>query len=120
MCSLLLAPVSRSLTRTSPYTPVYAPASWPGAVTYPARVIIRDGPVAPWRQIADLYRRRIQSGELPPGSRLPSIAALAQEYEVAMTTAQKVIQALRSEGLAVTSPMGTYVAESPSPSPGTS
>jgi GntR family transcriptional regulator len=75
------------------------------------RVIIRDGPVAPWRQIAQIYRDRILSGELPPGSRLPSIRTIAQEYEVATTTAQKVLEALRDEGLAVTSPMGTFVAE---------
>jgi GntR family transcriptional regulator len=46
-----------------------------------------------------------------PGDRLPSIASISQEYRVAMTTAQKVIVALRDEGLAVTSPMGTFVAE---------
>lgn len=72
-------------------------------------MIHRDGPVAPWRQIADIYRAKIASGELAPGDRLPSITSLAQEYEVAKTTAQKVIEALRDEGLVVTSPMGTFV-----------
>jgi DNA-binding transcriptional regulator YhcF (GntR family) len=57
------------------------------------------------------FRARITSGELAPGDRLPSIASLAQEYEVASTTAQKVIESLRNEGLVVTSPMGTFVAE---------
>ena len=74
-------------------------------------VIKRDGPVAPWRQIAQIYRNRIAAGELQPGDRLPSIRSIAQEYEVATTTAQKVIEALRNEGLAVTSPMGAFVAE---------
>jgi DNA-binding transcriptional regulator YhcF (GntR family) len=41
--------------------------------------------------------------------RLPSIASLAQEDEVAATTAQKLIEALRDEGLVATSPMGTFV-----------
>jgi GntR family transcriptional regulator len=72
-------------------------------------MIQRDGPVAPWRQIAEVFRARIASGELAPGDRLPSIATLAQTYEVAGTTAQKVIEALRDEGLVTTSPMGTYV-----------
>ena len=76
-------------------------------------VITRDGPVAPWRQIAAIYRARIESGEMPPGTRLPSIRTIAQEYEVATTTAQKVIEALRDEGLAVTSPMGTFVQNRP-------
>jgi DNA-binding GntR family transcriptional regulator len=74
-------------------------------------VIIREGPVAPWRQIAQIYRDKIESGELQPGNRLPSIRTLAQEYQVATTTAQKVIEALRDEGLIVTSPMGAFVAE---------
>ena len=72
-------------------------------------VIMREGPTAPWRQIAEIFRGRIASGELAPGDRLPSIASISQEYGVAMTTAQKVIVALRDEGLAVTSPMGTFV-----------
>lgn len=74
-------------------------------------MIERDGPVAPWRQIAQILRDKIESGELPPGARLPSIRTLTQEYQVAATTAQKVIEALRNEGLVVTSPMGTFVAE---------
>jgi len=72
-------------------------------------MVVRDSPIPPWRQIADIYRARIASGELGPGARLPSISGMAQEYEVAKTTAQKVIEALRDEGLVATSPMGTYV-----------
>ena len=74
-------------------------------------VITREGPVAPWRQIAQIYRDKIESGELQAGDRVPSIRTLAQEYDVATTTAQKVIEALRDEGLIVTSPMGAFVAE---------
>jgi DNA-binding GntR family transcriptional regulator len=73
-------------------------------------MIDRASPVPPWRQIANLYRSRIESGELAPGARLPSIDGIAQEFEVAKTTAQKVIEGLRDEGLVITSPMGTYVA----------
>jgi len=72
---------------------------------------MREGPVAPWRQIAQIYRDKIESGELQAGDRVPSIRTLAQQYEVATTTAQKVIEALRDEGLIVTSPMGAFVAE---------
>jgi GntR family transcriptional regulator len=73
-------------------------------------MIQREGPVAPWRQLAALLRERIQSGELPPGARLPSITSLAQEYDLAVTTVQKAVGALKDEGLIVTSPMGTFVA----------
>jgi GntR family transcriptional regulator len=72
-------------------------------------MIMREGPVAPWRQIARIFRDKISSGELKAGARLPSIRSISQEYEVATTTAQKVIEALRDEGLVVTSPMGTFV-----------
>jgi GntR family transcriptional regulator len=82
-----------------------------GYVTTMGGMILRDGPVAPWRQIAQIYRDKISSGELAPGDRLPSIRSISQEYEVATTTAQKVLEALRDEGLVVTSPMGTFVAE---------
>jgi DNA-binding transcriptional regulator YhcF (GntR family) len=54
---------------------------------------------------------RTESGELASGARLPSIRSMSQEYEVATTTAQKVLEALRDEGLVVTSPMGTFVAD---------
>jgi GntR family transcriptional regulator len=97
---------------------VYAPArpctglsARDGYLATMGAVIMHDGPVAPWRQIAAIYRSRIESGELAPGDRLPSIRTLAQQYEVATTTAQKVIEALRDEGLIVTSPMGAFVAE---------
>jgi DNA-binding GntR family transcriptional regulator len=73
-------------------------------------MIQREGPVAPWRQLAALLRERIKSGELPPGARLPSITSLAQEYDLAVTTVQKAVGALKDEGLIVTSPMGTFVA----------
>jgi DNA-binding GntR family transcriptional regulator len=72
---------------------------------------MREGPEAPWRQIAAIFRARIESGELPPGARLPSIRSISQEYQVAATTAQKVIEGLRGEDLVVTSPMGTFVAQ---------
>ena len=73
-------------------------------------VSITEGPTAPWRQIYAVYRGKIDSGELKSGDRLPSIKQLAQEYNVAMSTAQKVLTALRDEGLAVTGVMGTFVA----------
>ena len=78
-------------------------------------MIQREGPVAPWRQLAALLRGRIEAGELAPGARLPSIVSLAQEYGLAVTTVQKAVGALREEGLIVTSPMGTFVSEHQGP-----
>jgi GntR family transcriptional regulator len=72
-------------------------------------VVIQDGPVPKWQQIADIYRRKIASGELRPGDRVPSIRSISQEYGVALTTAQKVIEGLKSEGLIRTSATGSWV-----------
>jgi GntR family transcriptional regulator len=96
------------------YAPVRACTALPARDGYLATmgdVITHEGPVAPWRQIAQIYRDKIASGELRPGDRLPSIRSISQEYDVATTTAQKVIEALRDEGLVQTSPMGTFVAK---------
>lgn len=57
------------------------------------------------------------AGTLPPGARIPSIDALSQEFDLAYTTVQKAIAALKDEGLIVTSPMGTFVTASDSSDP---
>ena len=57
--------------------------------------------------------RQIESGELAPGARVPSIVTLAQIYGVALTTVRKTLDALKTDGLVVTSPMGTFAAERP-------
>lgn len=58
-----------------------------------------DSAVPPSRQIANDLRGRIASGELPPGSRLPSITHLMQEYGVARNTARRAIAILADENL---------------------
>ena len=47
----------------------------------------RGTPVPPSRQIAAILRAKIQSGELPPDSKLPSHMTLAAEYDVSPETA---------------------------------
>lgn len=54
----------------------------------------------PWRQLRDILRARITSGEL--SGRLPSERHLGQEYGVAVETVRKAIRALREEGLVYT------------------
>jgi DNA-binding GntR family transcriptional regulator len=58
--------------------------------------------VPPWRQVADDLRRRIESGEFPPGAMLPSLNALSEHYQVGRTTARKAVAALRDEGIVET------------------
>lgn len=72
--------------------------------------IDRASAVPPYQQIANQLRARILSGELAPGSRLPSADTLAQEYGVARMTARKALIVLRDENWAfASSGMGTYV-----------
>lgn len=63
-----------------------------------------------FRQLADLLRDRILSGDLAPGASLPSELRLAQEYELSRTTVRQAIALLRSEGLVIVEPpRGTFV-----------
>lgn len=49
--------------------------------------------------IAGVYARRIRSGELAPGTQLPSLAELAERHEVSDIVARKAIELLQSQGL---------------------
>lgn len=63
-----------------------------------------------FRQVADLLRARIDSGELQPGRPIPSVRQLVQEYGVADGTVKKAINVLREEGLVVSvQGKGTFV-----------
>ncbi|WP_027644747.1 GntR family transcriptional regulator [Salinispora oceanensis] len=59
-------------------------------------------------QVAADLRSRIMSGELPPGSALPSIPTLVQQYSAATATVQRALGALKAEG-AVYSEVGKGV-----------
>jgi DNA-binding GntR family transcriptional regulator len=71
---------------------------------------VTPGPVPPWRQLHALLAAQIDSGELAPGDRIPSIRDLAATYGVALTTVQKAMAQLKADGRVITSPMGTFVA----------
>lgn len=62
----------------------------------------QGGTVAPQRlsaaEIADDIRDRINSGEYPPGSRLPSHPKLAELYDVHYATIQRAMTILRVRG----------------------
>jgi len=64
----------------------------------------------PYRQIAGILRRRIESGQYPPDTRIPTESELVEAFEVARMTARRAIAALRDEGLIYTVPQrGSYV-----------
>lgn len=65
-----------------------------------------------WRQVADIVSERIRAGVYPPGTRVPSVIQLQAEFGIATATGQKVMRALREEGLIETvSGMGSFVVE---------
>ena len=67
------------------------------------------GPVAPYRQIAEIIRERIRVGELRPGARITE-SELTDAYEVARNTARRALAVLRDDGLIMTVPQrGSYV-----------
>jgi len=73
-------------------------------------MVQRGTPVPPSRQLAALLRARIESGELPPGTQLPSILSLSQEHQIATVTVRKALGILRQEGLIEAVPgYGTFV-----------
>jgi DNA-binding GntR family transcriptional regulator len=79
-------------------------------ILYGPHVIELDETRPKWRQVADILRARIADGTYPPGSRVPSVVQLTEEFGIAVVTAQKVTRALREEGAIRTEVgMGSYV-----------
>lgn len=73
-------------------------------------VIDRESGVPLYRQLADLLRAKIDSGEYPPGKLLPSELTLQQEHGLARDTVRQALDILRAEGRVVTYPgRGTAV-----------
>lgn len=76
--------------------------------------IDREGPVPPYRQIADQLRADIADGSIPIGRRIPSLVELEQRYGVARDTLRKAVKVLKDEGLVETvNGMGVYVTAVP-------
>jgi GntR family transcriptional regulator len=64
----------------------------------------------PYRQLAEIIRGRIASGDYPKGSRLPSESDFMEEFEIGRNTARRAVAVLRDEGIVETvATRGTYV-----------
>lgn len=73
--------------------------------------IDHSAPEYVYRQLAGILREQILSGQRPPRSKLPSLRALEDEYEVAPMTVRRAIDVLEAEGLVVKYPgRGNFVA----------
>jgi len=71
-------------------------------------------PVPLYLQLADAFRQRINKGVWHPGQPVPTLEALAAEFNVARVTARQAVQLLTQEGLL--SPQrgkGTFVSSKP-------
>lgn len=65
-----------------------------------------------YRDIANDLRQQIDSGELPPGSRVPGENDLMVTYGIEQPTARRALDALKNEGLIVAKRgSGTFVRE---------
>ena len=73
-----------------------------------------DDPEPMYRQIESQLRDFILSGLLPPGTKLPSVRALANDLSCSVITTRRAYQDLEGEGFIRTRQgMGTIVAQIP-------
>lgn len=66
-----------------------------------------------WEQVVRVIRKRVESGEWPPGRKITE-SSIRDEFGIAKVTVRKVIKGLRDEGLAYTRPnLGSFVGPEP-------
>lgn len=71
-----------------------------------------SNPVPLYRQIADQIKEKVLSGELKPGTSLPSIRQLAEEVRTSVITTKRAYSELEAEGIIVTrAGLGSFVAD---------
>src|SRR2546426_9682410 len=69
-----------------------------------------------YAQVIDELRRRIESGEYPPGSLLPSEHQLSDEFQIARPTVVRALRVLRQDGWIETQQgKGSFVRGRPAP-----
>jgi DNA-binding transcriptional regulator YhcF (GntR family) len=68
----------------------------------------------PYEQLRSQVATRAASGDLPPGTRLPTVRALAAELGLATNTVAKAYRALEHDGVIEThGRAGTFIASAP-------
>ena len=60
---------------------------------------LRKSSVARYLQLASLFRRRIESGEWPVDSKIPTVKELADQCGVASMTIRQALDLLEADGL---------------------
>ena len=59
-------------------------------------------PVPPYEQVRAQLARQVQAGELPPGTRLPTVRRLAGDLGLAVNTVARAYRELERDGLVAT------------------
>src|SRR3954454_1838822 len=73
-----------------------------------------DAAEPPYEQLRRQLASRAASGDLPPGTRLPTVRALAAELHLAVNTVARAYRELETDGVVVTEGRrGTFVASTP-------
>ena len=86
----------------------------PGSVPHVPLHLSLDDPEPMYRQIESQLRDFILGGQLEPGTRLPSMRALARDLSCSVITTRRAYEDLEGEGFIRTRQgMGTLVAEMP-------
>ncbi|MEU1497222.1 GntR family transcriptional regulator [Streptomyces sp. NPDC005732] len=82
--------------------------------TDPDAQIDHEGPVTPYRQLADILKARIARGDWADGRPIASETRLVQEYGLARSTVRRAIAVLAEEQAVWTvQGRGTYVGQPP-------
>jgi len=69
-------------------------------------------PIARYKRLVDRFAAEIRSGQLPPGTRLPTHRQLAAKEKIALVTATRVYAELEEMELAIgEAGRGTFVRE---------
>ncbi|CAL9651641.1 GntR family transcriptional regulator [Streptomyces sp. enrichment culture] len=83
----------------------------------PDAEIDHEGPVTPYRQLAEILKARIARGDWAEGRPIASENSLVQQYGLARTTVRRAIAALAEERVVWTvQGRGTYVGQPPTES----
>ncbi|KOX32929.1 MULTISPECIES: GntR family transcriptional regulator [Streptomyces] len=83
----------------------------------PDAEIDHEGPVTPYRQLAEILKARIARGDWAEGRPIASENSLVQQYGLARTTVRRAIAALVEERVVWTvQGRGSYVGQPPAES----
>lgn len=84
----------------------------------PDAEIDHEGPVTPYRQLAEILKARIARGDWAEGRPIASETRLVQEYGIARTTVRRALDVLVEERVVwKVQGRGTYVGQPPAENP---